>query len=94
MYSSSRANAAKCSVRLTKAAEVLGFAYDLAVLIKTKDREEMKHRSNESLMRINSWMDINQLELVPENNRSNLNLQTLKEAAASPTNRDIKSGTY
>lgn len=51
---------------MTEDAEAIDFADDLAVLVRTSDRKELEHRSIESLRRINSWMNIHQLELAPE----------------------------
>lgn len=52
--------------KLTEGAKALGFADDLAILVRARDGEELEHRSNESLRRINRWMDAHQLKPRPK----------------------------
>lgn len=53
-------------LKLTEGATTIAFADDLALIVLAEDEEELVYRVNESLGRIDRWMQRNKLELAPQ----------------------------
>lgn len=57
-------------LKLTEGATTIAFADDLALIVLAEDEEELVYRVNESLRRIDGWMQRNKLELAPQKTES------------------------
>lgn len=58
------------ALRLTEGATSIAYADDLALMVEATDDRELEFRVNESLARINTWMDRTDLTIAPQKTKA------------------------